>query len=1750
MRQRIQRMCAVLLSVALALSLGPWALADFPADKRDGVEGSYTGKTVILHSNDVHGEIMGYAYMAALRNQFEEKGAEVLLADAGDFSQGDPNVSLSKGLDAVVMMNAAGYDVATLGNHEFDFGFQTLMDNLAEAEFQAICADVYEDGEPILPPAWTYEDEESGLKIGFFGMETPETQTKVNPGLIQGIQFASNTGGTALYACAQEQIDALRGGGADIVIALAHLGVDDESAPDGHRSVDLYQNTTGIDLILDGHSHTVMTAGEKGEPIQSTGTKFQNIGVVVIDNESKAIEDRYLIPLKETVEEDGKQVERFIPDLSRDPEVAEMAQSVIDSVNAAYGDVFAQSEILLDGAKAPGNRTQETNLGDLITDAMVWKVLDENRDEDGTASLTMGSVTVDEAHVVGVTNGGGIRAGIQAGDVTRKDLNTVLPFGNTVAVVFVTGAELLEALEASTYSTPDALGGYPQTFGIQFTLDTTKAYDKGEAYPDSTYYCPASIQRVNITSINGEPFDTAATYAVVTNNFCAAGGDTYYVFKNASAQFDTGIVMDEAVMEYVSDKLGGYITSEDYGGTRHDQIQVMALPETGDLFADVPATGVYSRLALSGDLTLTEAAHVGDGQLVTLDLAGHTLTAPKGTGFVVDGGSLIITDSTGNEVITERGSITAASGVDALITQNGGNVSIMGVSLYTEDGACVRVTGPAEPNEDGTAMEKPQLVVVAGAGLTAKYQNAAQNRGEQAAVSVEGPVDFLMDFGYIDVTNGTGVFLRESGGGFPTLTMTKGVVHAGSGDDKGVVTGVCAVGAAVTVKEGSILDAEGRSSTVVYYEGCQDSAAGSLSWNSPTLNISGGSYLQSYQSTEAVGLHIVGGNGFVSNAVIGAEAEQSAVAVRSDDSFLYIRDSEESEEVTQVTAESGTGEADAVRATASGSGESTPVTVANGVFTGNVYAERNGQTVKDNTLLSLAGGRYSVRPDEAYLSQLTAEDGQVYDVYQLAANPDKDGFYRVEDKGIMHTLSYHYYYENTHDAYNSMTGIQSVVQGTKVTVSVKDVSGPITGSWTVEDGAELQIVEGSLTEPSITFIMPDRDVSLEGNFREGTDEYEGKTVILHSNDVHGEITGYAYMAALRDQFEYGGASVLLVDAGDFSQGDPNVSLSKGADAVAMMNATGYHIATLGNHEFDYGYEQLKDNVFDAQFSVICADVYEGDTPILAPAIPISIGEEDDSLTIGFFGLETPETQTKVNPGLIQGLRFVSNTGTDNRALYTCAQEQIDALRETGADIVIGLTHLGVDEESAPDGHRSVDLYENTTGIDLILDGHSHTVMTCWADGKPYNPFAADAVEPGGKVIPIQSTGTKFQNIGLVVIDNESKAIEDHYLVPLKETVEIDGKNVERFIPDLEQDPDVAARAQEIMDRVDAEYGEVFAHSEILLNGDKAPGNRTEETNLGDLITDAMVWKVLEANKGEDGTASLTIGTVTVDEDHVVGITNGGGIRASIQPGDVTRKDLNTVLPFGNTVSVVFVTGAELLEALEASTYATPEALGGYPQTFGIEFSLDTSKAYDKGEAYPDSTYYRPGSIQRVTVTAVNGEPFDQAETYAVVTNNFCAAGGDTYYVFKNASAQFDTGIVMDEAVMEYVEDALGGVISRETYGEPRGDQRIVSGENPSTPDTTGTSGTAKQGCYVATSVYGSYDCPEVWTLRRYRDEVLGSTWYGRLFIRAYYAVSPTAVKFFGDSEWFQQFFHARLNQMVSSLQAHGFASTSYQDRAW
>ena len=524
---------------------------------------------------------------------------------------------------------------------------------------------------------------------------------------------------------------------------------------------------------------------------------------------------------------------------------------------------------------------------------------------------------------------------------------------------------------------------------------------------------------------------------------------------------------------------------------------------------------------------------------------------------------------------------------------------------------------------------------------------------------------------------------------------------------------------------------------------------------------------------------------------------------------------------------------------------------------------------------------------------------------------------------------------------------------------------------------------------------------------ETTEDLAGQIVILHTNDVHGAIDGYAKIAAVKSDYEARGADVLLFDAGDYIQGDPSVSISQGATAIELMNLAGYDLAGIGNHEFDYGYENLMTILDEAEFDIVCANAFKDGEALFPNNFTYTT---EDGVTIGVFGLATPETSTKAHPGKLGGVTFLAG-----EELYAQAQAQVDSLEEAGVDYIVCLGHLGIDPESEP--NRSTDLLAEVDGIDLFIDSHSHSTLADILAVTNNTGMVNGAV--------LTSTGTKAENIGVVTIDPEAKTIT-------AENVALD--------ENIGSDADVAARVAGIEAEVDALYGVKFAESEVLLNGEKDPGNRTEETNLGDLVADAMLWYAMEQ------------GNLGVDDDHVVAVTNGGGIRATVNAGDITKEDILTVLPFGNTVAYVMVKGSVLLEALEASTYCTPESVGAFPQVAGIEFTIDTTVEYDQGDLYPGSTYYGPDSIQRVTIDSINGKDFDPDADYVVVTNDFLAAGGDTYYAFSVAN-NIDTGKLMDEAVVEYITEELGGVVSAEQYGEPQGRITVKAAEESALPFT-------------------------------------------------------------------------------------------------
>ncbi len=520
MSRVLKRLLACAMAVALFVSTGS-------ADLAHAAEKSYEGDLVVIHTNDIHGhfdtvegEQLGMSAVVSLKNYYESKGADVLLLDAGDFSQGTTLVSYYRGASAVLFMNAAGYDAASLGNHEFDYGPEELQVMTGFADFPILDANILDKktGEPYFEDNKIFEFGDK--KVGVFGLDTPEIQTKVNPKNVKDITILD---GQELYACAQEQVDTLKAQGCNYIICLGHLGVDDESI--GRRSADVAANVTGIDLFIDGHSHTEMDGGVdvNGTLVTSTGNYLANIGVVVYDGEKETAS------LVKAADYKGGY------DAVTDAFVKEHK----DVVDTAYSSLFATAAVDLNGERDPGVRTQETNLGDFAADAYKYAAQQYFGEE----------ITIDGA----IQNGGGVRASIPAGPISMNTLLTSFPFHNTVCAVKLTGAELLETLEAACFSCPTALGGFPQVSDIKFTIDTSVPYVNGAQYPDSTYFAPAAPgSRVTIESVGGRPFSLTDTYYIAVCNILADGGDTYYVLTQAEEVIDTGIIDSEALISYVN----------------------------------------------------------------------------------------------------------------------------------------------------------------------------------------------------------------------------------------------------------------------------------------------------------------------------------------------------------------------------------------------------------------------------------------------------------------------------------------------------------------------------------------------------------------------------------------------------------------------------------------------------------------------------------------------------------------------------------------------------------------------------------------------------------------------------------------------------------------------------------------------------------------------------------------------------------------------------------------------------------------------------------------------------------------------------------------------------------------------------------------------------------------------------------------------------------------------------------------------
>ncbi len=510
-----------------------------------------TGDIVVLYTNDVHcsveadeeAGVLGYAKIAAMKKELESEGISTLLVDAGDAIQGSAIGTLSDGEYIIEVMNESGYDLAVPGNHEFDYGMERFLDLAEKAEFPYIaCNFIDKEADDTVFDRYLIQ-EIGGKKAAFVGICTPKTITSSTPAYFQNedgeyiYHFMQDEDGTAFYTCVQETVDEAKKEGADYVIAVAHLGILESCSP--WTSTELIQNTSGIDVVLDGHSHSVLeeekVKNKEGKEVilTSAGTKMASAG-------------------KLTIRPDGSMKTELIDTYDHvDDMVVAKIDTIMSKLNETLKEVIARSEVSLvinDPSAAASEtpvrliRNAETNLGDLCADAF--------RYESGAD--------------IALINGGGIRAGIPAGDITYGDIVNLMPFGNELCVVEATGQQVLDALEMSVKSVPDEFGGFQQVSGLTFEIhmDTASPVVLNE---NGMFAGIDGQRRVRNVKVDGKPLEPEKIYTVASSNYLLKNaGDGNNIFVECKLLLEDTKLDNRVLIDYITEGLGG-VVGEEYG---------------------------------------------------------------------------------------------------------------------------------------------------------------------------------------------------------------------------------------------------------------------------------------------------------------------------------------------------------------------------------------------------------------------------------------------------------------------------------------------------------------------------------------------------------------------------------------------------------------------------------------------------------------------------------------------------------------------------------------------------------------------------------------------------------------------------------------------------------------------------------------------------------------------------------------------------------------------------------------------------------------------------------------------------------------------------------------------------------------------------------------------------------------------------------------------------------------------------------
>ena len=555
-----------------------------------------------------------------------------------------------------------------------------------------------------------------------------------------------------------------------------------------------------------------------------------------------------------------------------------------------------------------------------------------------------------------------------------------------------------------------------------------------------------------------------------------------------------------------------------------------------------------------------------------------------------------------------------------------------------------------------------------------------------------------------------------------------------------------------------------------------------------------------------------------------------------------------------------------------------------------------------------------------------------------------------------------------------------------------------------DPGSVSENTEG--TEPVAT---EDTEQNVSENSTPASDG-SGDIVILYTGDIHCGVDngfGFAGLYQLRESLELNGDRTLLVDNGDAIQGEPIGTVTNGSFIIDLMNDAGYDVAIPGNREFGYGMGRFLELTEMADFPYIsCNFNKEGELVF----DPYTI-KEVNGVKIGFVGVTTPHTLTTSTPKYFQDENgeFIYGFMQDETGEQVCAavQSAVDAARAEGADYVVVLGHMGKDTTDRPYTYKEI--IENTEGIDVFLDGHSH------------DKVQVEVKDRAGNTVIRSACGQRLEAVGYVRISAEDGSLSTGLYAWEGETSLTETMRIENPMSTK-----IAEKQSEVADLLN----EVVASSSVDLivndpeavdaNGDPIRIIRLQETNLGDLCADAY-----REQTGAD-----------------IAIINGGGIRADIPAGDITYGDIISVHPYGNMICVVDATGQQIIDALEWGARSLPDENGAFLQvsglTYEIDMSVESSCTYDM-----DGMFTGVEGDYRVKNVRVGGEPIDPEKTYMVASHSYLLKDcGDGYTMFKESQMILDEVILDNQVLINYITRAMDGVVD-EKYANPYGEGRIA-----------------------------------------------------------------------------------------------------------